>query len=220
MHSATNLRSFVSKGRRISFALPKSRSRQFSQCRSRALRVLEMRAPKPCYGRRAQPGRGVFRARRLGHFQFCRGPADRSQPRQVHAGSKCRWAWARWPRSWEWISSKSQLSAQTLPKAKSALPPISIRLNKSSSLATLRQSSALRNWLTSVAPSAPSCCSERSLPLFADEKPAQDRLEADLSTIKMQKKPVYPVACNVDAEFADDDPARTGHAGPPGHGIG
>jgi len=30
-------------------------------------------------------------------------------------------------------------------------------------------------------------------------KPAQDRLDADLNTIKMQK-PVYPVACNVDAE--------------------
>lgn len=35
-------------------------------------------------------------------------------------------------------------------------------------------------------------------------KPAQDRLEADLSKIKMQK-PVYPVACNVDAELVTDD---------------
>ncbi len=35
-------------------------------------------------------------------------------------------------------------------------------------------------------------------------KPAQDRLEADLNAIKMQK-PVYPVACNVEAEFVDDD---------------
>jgi [acyl-carrier-protein] S-malonyltransferase len=35
-------------------------------------------------------------------------------------------------------------------------------------------------------------------------KPAQDRLEEDLKKIKMNK-PVYPVACNVDAELADDD---------------
>ena len=35
-------------------------------------------------------------------------------------------------------------------------------------------------------------------------KPAQDRLEADLNAIKMQK-PVYPVACNVDAELVTDD---------------
>src|SRR5450755_1478289 len=35
-------------------------------------------------------------------------------------------------------------------------------------------------------------------------KPAQDRLEADLNAIKMQK-PVYPVACNVAAELVDDD---------------
>ena len=36
-------------------------------------------------------------------------------------------------------------------------------------------------------------------------KPAQDRLEADLNAITMQK-PVYPVACNVDAEFVTDYP--------------
>jgi [acyl-carrier-protein] S-malonyltransferase len=35
-------------------------------------------------------------------------------------------------------------------------------------------------------------------------KPAQDRLEKDLNTIKMQK-PVYPVACNVDAELVADE---------------
>jgi len=35
-------------------------------------------------------------------------------------------------------------------------------------------------------------------------KPAQDRLEADLNALKMQK-PVYPVACNVDAELVTDD---------------
>src|SRR5579872_7576703 len=35
-------------------------------------------------------------------------------------------------------------------------------------------------------------------------KPAQDRLEADLNAIKMQK-PVYPVACNVEAELVTDD---------------
>jgi [acyl-carrier-protein] S-malonyltransferase len=35
-------------------------------------------------------------------------------------------------------------------------------------------------------------------------KPAQDRLEADLNTLNMQK-PVYPVACNVDAELVTDD---------------
>jgi [acyl-carrier-protein] S-malonyltransferase len=35
-------------------------------------------------------------------------------------------------------------------------------------------------------------------------KPAQDRLEADLNALKMQK-PVYPVACNVDAELVADD---------------
>ena len=35
-------------------------------------------------------------------------------------------------------------------------------------------------------------------------KPAQDRLEGDLKELKMQK-PVYPVACNVDAELVTDD---------------
>lgn len=35
-------------------------------------------------------------------------------------------------------------------------------------------------------------------------KPAQDRLESDLNALKMQK-PVYPVACNVDAELVTDD---------------
>src|SRR5579863_6039088 len=35
-------------------------------------------------------------------------------------------------------------------------------------------------------------------------KPAQDRLEADLNVLKMQK-PVYPVACNVEAELVTDD---------------
>src|SRR5713226_6633848 len=35
-------------------------------------------------------------------------------------------------------------------------------------------------------------------------KPAQDRLAADLDALKLQK-PVYPVACNVDAELVTDD---------------
>ena len=35
-------------------------------------------------------------------------------------------------------------------------------------------------------------------------KPAQDRLKNDLDAVKMQK-PVYPVACNVDAELVTDD---------------
>src|ERR1022692_1769505 len=35
-------------------------------------------------------------------------------------------------------------------------------------------------------------------------KPAQDRLEADLNALKMQK-PVYPVACNVEADLVTDD---------------
>jgi [acyl-carrier-protein] S-malonyltransferase len=35
-------------------------------------------------------------------------------------------------------------------------------------------------------------------------KPAQDRLEEDLKTVTMHK-PVYPVACNVDADFVNDD---------------
>jgi [acyl-carrier-protein] S-malonyltransferase len=34
-------------------------------------------------------------------------------------------------------------------------------------------------------------------------KPAQDRLESDLAKIKWNK-PVYPVACNVDAELVTD----------------
>ena len=34
-------------------------------------------------------------------------------------------------------------------------------------------------------------------------KPAQDRLEGDLNALKMQK-PVYPVACNVEAELVTD----------------
>jgi [acyl-carrier-protein] S-malonyltransferase len=35
-------------------------------------------------------------------------------------------------------------------------------------------------------------------------KPAQDRLEEDLNALKL-RKPVYPVACNVDAELVTDD---------------
>jgi len=35
-------------------------------------------------------------------------------------------------------------------------------------------------------------------------KPAQDRLEGDLNTLKMQK-PAYPVACNVEAAFVTDE---------------
>jgi [acyl-carrier-protein] S-malonyltransferase len=35
-------------------------------------------------------------------------------------------------------------------------------------------------------------------------KPAQDRLEPDLNTLQMQK-PVYPVACNVDAALVTDE---------------
>jgi [acyl-carrier-protein] S-malonyltransferase len=35
-------------------------------------------------------------------------------------------------------------------------------------------------------------------------KPAQDRLEADLNALQLQE-PVYPVACNVDAELVTDD---------------
>jgi [acyl-carrier-protein] S-malonyltransferase len=35
-------------------------------------------------------------------------------------------------------------------------------------------------------------------------KPAQDRLESDLKKLKMQK-PVFPVACNVDAQLVTDD---------------
>jgi [acyl-carrier-protein] S-malonyltransferase len=35
-------------------------------------------------------------------------------------------------------------------------------------------------------------------------KPAQDRLEADLNTLKTQK-PVYPVACNVEASLVSDE---------------
>jgi [acyl-carrier-protein] S-malonyltransferase len=35
-------------------------------------------------------------------------------------------------------------------------------------------------------------------------KPAQDRLEADLNTLKMQK-PAYPVACNVEASLVSDE---------------
>jgi [acyl-carrier-protein] S-malonyltransferase len=35
-------------------------------------------------------------------------------------------------------------------------------------------------------------------------KPAQDRLEKDLNALKLQK-PVYPVACNVEAELVTDD---------------
>jgi [acyl-carrier-protein] S-malonyltransferase len=35
-------------------------------------------------------------------------------------------------------------------------------------------------------------------------KPAQDRLEADLDKLQL-RKPVYPVACNIDAELVTDD---------------
>jgi [acyl-carrier-protein] S-malonyltransferase len=35
-------------------------------------------------------------------------------------------------------------------------------------------------------------------------KPAQDRLESDLNALTM-RKPVYPVACNVEAEFVTDE---------------
>ena len=50
-------------------------------------------------------------------------------------------------------------------------------------------------------------------------KPAQDRLEGDLKKIKMQK-PVYPVACNVDADLVTDHKRALRHAGRAGHGIG
>ncbi len=44
-------------------------------------------------------------------------------------------------------------------------------------------------------------------------KPAQDRLELDLNALKMQK-PVYPVACNVEATLVTDDMrARTTRVG-------
>jgi [acyl-carrier-protein] S-malonyltransferase len=35
-------------------------------------------------------------------------------------------------------------------------------------------------------------------------KPAQDRLEVDLNALKMQR-PVYPVACNVEASLVSDE---------------
>jgi [acyl-carrier-protein] S-malonyltransferase len=35
-------------------------------------------------------------------------------------------------------------------------------------------------------------------------KPAQDRLEVDLDNLKMQR-PVYPVACNVEASLVNDE---------------
>jgi [acyl-carrier-protein] S-malonyltransferase len=35
-------------------------------------------------------------------------------------------------------------------------------------------------------------------------KPAQDRLAGDLNALRL-RKPVYPVACNVDAEMVADD---------------
>jgi [acyl-carrier-protein] S-malonyltransferase len=35
-------------------------------------------------------------------------------------------------------------------------------------------------------------------------KPAQDRLEVDLNALKMHK-PVYPVACNVEASLVSDE---------------
>jgi [acyl-carrier-protein] S-malonyltransferase len=35
-------------------------------------------------------------------------------------------------------------------------------------------------------------------------KPAQDRLEADLNKLRLQK-PAYPVACNVEASFVTDE---------------
>jgi [acyl-carrier-protein] S-malonyltransferase len=35
-------------------------------------------------------------------------------------------------------------------------------------------------------------------------KPAQDRLESDLNQLKMQR-PVYPLACNVDASFVAEE---------------
>ena len=45
-------------------------------------------------------------------------------------------------------------------------------------------------------------------------KPAQDRLENDLKKITMAK-PVYPVACNVDAEMVTDN-IRASNSGAPG----
>ncbi len=50
-------------------------------------------------------------------------------------------------------------------------------------------------------------------------KPAQDRLEADLKKLKMQK-PVYPVACNVDAELVTDESAGSGYTPASGDRIG
>ena len=50
-------------------------------------------------------------------------------------------------------------------------------------------------------------------------KPAQDRLEKDLDALKLQK-PVYPVACNVDADVGNGRSPRPRHARPPSHRIG
>ena len=50
-------------------------------------------------------------------------------------------------------------------------------------------------------------------------KPAQDRLKADLDALKLQK-PVYPVACNVDAELVTDDLRARDTLAPAGHGLG
>ncbi len=94
--------------------------------------------------------------------------------------------------------------ATTQRREKSANRPTSIRRNRLSSQETQQPSSGPRNLRTSVAPSAPNC-----LPVSAPfhcslMKPAQDRLEHDLNVLKMQK-PVYPVACNVEAELVIDD---------------
>ena len=50
-------------------------------------------------------------------------------------------------------------------------------------------------------------------------RPAQDRLEADLNKLKMQK-PVYPVACNVREASLVGDELRARHAGSSSHGLG
>ena len=153
--------------------------------------------------RGTQSGR-ILRARRVRDVQLCRRRPHRAQSRQVHAGSRSRGRGrdGRHPRHGRRRTSTAvcQDAAQgevCEPANINSPEQIVISGNTAPSSAPPKladERGAKRAKLLPV--SAPFHCSLM--------KPAQDRLEKDLNALKLQK-PVYPVACNVDAELVTDD---------------
>ena len=103
-----------------------------------------------------------------------------------------------------WTRRRSQPFAATRRKAKSASPA---NLNSPEQIVISGNTAAVER----AAKLADERGAKRAklLPVSAPfhcslMKPAQDRLQSDLDVLKLQK-PVYPVACNVDAALVTDD---------------